>query len=138
MSRIELTISLTESTYKCAAIKASEEKLDIPDYIEKVVEDEVNVIKLTGGFKYKSKKIIDSNDEIIKLTRKEELIFTLLIENINSIVPIEEFFKRVWGKGNEKILLCSLRNKIKSIRDKTNKDIIVNVSSKGYYIKNLS
>lgn len=72
-----------------------------------------------------------SNNQIVKLSNYEELLFDLLINNLNEFVTIADIFNHIWGK---EVSIFTLRNIIKKIRDKTYYDIIINRNNVGYKI----
>ena len=71
-----------------------------------------------------------SNNQIVKLSNYEELLFDLLINNLNEFVTIADIFNHIWVK---EVSTFTLRNIIKKIRDKTYYDII-NRNNVGYKI----
>jgi DNA-binding response OmpR family regulator len=108
---------------------------DIEKYINTLLENYLNqFIYLSHGFKYDnlSQTLYDSKGEIIKLTNTEFNLFKLLIDNKNSIVPIETIYEVVWE--NKKASIHTLRNKIKNLRNKCYYDLIQNHSNIGYRI----
>ena len=137
-NNISLQVSLKVDTYEKANKNASEKQVCVEKYIEDLVEDSVSLIKLTKGFIYKpdEKKLYSPKGVQINLTRREEKILDTLVKNPNQVVPLEAFFKTVWSdKTNKETILFSLRNFIKSIRDKTDYDLIKSISGIGYSIE---
>lgn len=92
-----------------------------------------NIVYLENDFYYdkSSKRLFNSDKQIIKLTNYEEEFFDLLIANLNQFVSINDIFNHIWG---EKVSIFTLRNLVKKIRDKSYYEIIVNKSNIGYKI----
>lgn len=136
-SDITLEIALAEDIYSRVTKNAIDRSVSIEKYIQNVVEDDVAIIKLQKDFFYKvkEKKLYNSLGNKISLTRKEERILEILIEKINQVVPLEVFYNTIWNNKTNESTLFSLRNFVKSIRDKTDYDLIENKSGEGYIIK---
>lgn len=132
-----VNISFQDEVFEKIQVKAISEDKTIEKYIEDVIEEEVTVFKLSEGFKYKVKdrQLINPQGQQVTLTRKEEKVLNILIDNVNNIVELEVFFRDIWKNKTSDATLYSLRNFIKSIRDKTTYEIIQNVSGIGYSIK---
>jgi DNA-binding response OmpR family regulator len=106
----------------------------IEESILKFIDDKLNsIIYLENGFYYdkSSKRLFNSDKQIIKLTNYEEEFFDLLIVNLNQFVSLNEIYNHIWG---EEVSIFTLRNIVKKIRDKSYYEIIVNKSSVGYKI----
>jgi DNA-binding response OmpR family regulator len=131
-----VNVSLSKETYSKVSKNAFENSMEVEKYIENIVENEVNQICLSNGFTYSSKeKKIYLNEKVIPLTRKEEKVLEVLVNKINTPVQIEEFYKIIWNTDTlSASRLCSLRNFIKAIRDKTTHNLIKSVSGQGYMI----
>lgn len=68
----------------------------------------------------------------IPLTPIQKSLLNYFIENSNRVVTYEELQANIW---NEKSMTrFTLRNQIKSIRDKSYKELILNVSNNGYIL----
>ncbi len=136
-SDITLEIALAEDIYSRVTKNAIDKSVSVEKYIQNVVEDDVAIIKLQKDFFYKvkEKKLYNSLGNKISLTRKEERILEILIEKINQVVPLEVFYNTIWNNKTNESTLFSLRNFVKSIRDKTDYDLIENKSGEGYIIK---
>lgn len=136
-SDITLEIALAEDIYSRVTKNAIDRSVSVEKYIQNVVEDDVAIIKLQKDFFYKvkEKKLYNSLGNKISLTRKEERILEILIEKINQVVPLEVFYNTIWNNKTNESTLFSLRNFVKSIRDKTDYDLIENKSGEGYIIK---
>ena len=112
-------------------------KLDnttIEESVLKFINDKLNsIVHLENGFYYdkSSKRLFNSNKQIIKLTNYEEEFFDLLIVNLNQFISVNDIFNHIWG---EEVSIFTLRNIVKKIRDKSYYGIIVNKSTIGYKI----
>lgn len=78
-------------------------------------------------------KKIDLLEKEIKLTKTEQNIIKLLIENKGKIVEYEKLEKDIWGAKEP--TKFTVRNMINKIREKTYQDFIINKSNIGYMIK---
>lgn len=106
----------------------------IEESILKFIDDKLDsIINLEKGFYYdkSSKRLFNSDKQIIKFTNYEEELFDLLIVNLNQFVSINDIFNHIWGK---EVSIFTLRNIVKKIRDKSYYKIIVNKSNVGYKI----
>lgn len=133
----EIKVLFSEEIYEKIHINATSQDKSVEEYVEKVVEKEVTVFKLAEGYSYKSieKQLINPSGQIVTLTRKEEKVLEILIENCNETVSLDVFFEVIWNNKTTGTTLYSLRNFIKSIRDKTTYGIIHNVSGIGYSLQ---
>ncbi|QKF67049.1 signal transduction response regulator, OmpR family [Arcobacter venerupis] len=106
----------------------------IEESISKFIGDKLNsIVHLENGFYYdkSSKRLFNSDKQIIKLTNYEEEFFDLLIANLNQFVSLNEIYNHIWG---EEVSIFTLRNIVKKIRTKSYYEIIVNKSKIGYKI----
>lgn len=76
---------------------------------------------------------INSQEKEIKLTKTEQGIIKLLVENKGKIVLYAKLEKEIWGEKEPTIF--TVRNMINKIREKTYQDFIINKSNIGYMIK---
>lgn len=105
----------------------------IEDYVIDLIESDLNaIVDLGNGIKFnnQTKKLYNVLDKEIKLTKIEEALFVLLLENRGEIVSIEDIHKVAWKGKN--MTRFTLRNKIKMLRDKTYYELIANYSNVGY------
>ena len=75
------------------------------------------------------------NSSLVILTKREKEFFHLLIKHKNSLVTTEQIKSTLW---KEEVQDERLRTFIKSLRLKTSKDIIENISGQGYLISVLN
>jgi DNA-binding response OmpR family regulator len=90
-------------------------------------------IELGNNYQFdKSRKVLIKNDETISLTKKELLFVSILIKNIGKFVSHEDIKEYVWTSKN--VTDVAIRTFIKRIREKTEKNLIKNISGLGYKI----
>lgn len=82
-----------------------------------------------------SKNILFKDNKTIPLTKMENKLLMLLINNINNVVHYDEIADNVWEGKNFSIF--SLRNIVQKIRTKTSDNFIKNSSNNGYTIKSI-
>jgi len=94
-----------------------------------------NIFKFNDSYIYDfNTKLIQKENEIISLTHQEIKFLEYLIEHKNIMVPYETLIYHI-SPDNYSIDL--LRTVVKSIRKKTYKEIIKNLSGVGYKIENV-
>ncbi len=92
-----------------------------------------NPIQLQNSYLFDmEKKILYHDTTTVRLTKKELLLVTLLINNIGKTVLKEDIKSSLWGHQNSDDTL--LRALIKRLRSKTNKNLIENFPGLGYKI----
>ena len=93
-------------------------------------------VQFEKGFYFDvNKEILFQGKKIIKLTRTERRLVSLLASNVNNLVTYEDIASVVW-KGKE-FSIYSLRNVVKHIREKTDELFIKNSSNRGYVINTI-
>ncbi len=133
MSKIDLEFAQDELSKINQA--AANSDLDIGSYLKELILSEVDsVYFLEKNYTYDKKKrvLIDNKKTPVKLTELERMLMEHLLSKPNQYVNVEEIFENV--KKSKEMSVFSLRNKIKSIRDKTFKDIITSKINIGYKI----
>lgn len=78
-------------------------------------------------------KKINSQEKEIKLTKTEQGIIKLLVENKGKTIEYAKLEKEIWGEKEP--TKFTVRNMINKIREKTYQDFIINKSNIGYMIK---
>lgn len=133
MKKIDLDFAAEELSKISQA--ASNSDLDVNTYLKDLILNEIDsVFFLENNYTYDKKKrvLIDNNKTPVKLTELERMLVEHLLSKPNQYVNVEEIFQHV--KKSKEMSVFSLRNKIKSIRDKTFKDIITSKINIGYKI----
>lgn len=77
-------------------------------------------------------KTLFENEKSIKLTKREELFFYLLIKSTNHFISLDQMQNELWEEEN--ISPERIRTFIKRLRAKLHYKLIENSSSKGYLI----
>jgi DNA-binding response OmpR family regulator len=73
------------------------------------------------------------NKQIVPLTHNEMLLLSLLIKNLNSLVPYSEIKNKIWNY--EEYYMDALRSLVRSLRHKIGEVVIKNISGMGYRIE---
>ncbi|MFK2822039.1 winged helix-turn-helix domain-containing protein [Arcobacter sp. YIC-80] len=133
MENLNINISITDENNE--KLKSKVQKLDISldEYVSRLIDKDINsIVQLDNGFYYNkaNSKLFNSFNDEVKLTRIEEALFSLLLENRGEIVSIETIHNVAWKGKN--MTRFTLRNKVKTLRDKTYYDLIKNHSNIGY------
>ncbi|UTJ05561.1 winged helix-turn-helix domain-containing protein [Arcobacter roscoffensis] len=133
MENLNISISITDENNE--KLKSKVQKLDVSldEYVSRLIDKDINsIVQLDNGFHYNkaNSKLFNSFNDEVKLTRIEEALFSLLLENRGEIVSIETIHNVAWKGKN--MTRFTLRNKVKTLRDKTYYDLIKNHSNIGY------
>ncbi len=135
MKDLTLNININEELQESLLKKAIKADLSIKEYIENAIKLDINsTIDLENGYSYNYHldKLYNNFNKEVTLTKIENSLLKLLIKSKNKIVSIDTIAEVVWE--NKEMTRFTLRNKIKSIRDKTFYELIVNHSNIGYCI----
>ena len=101
--------------------------------LEAIIEEKT--IPLNDGFIFnKTTKSLYKNNRYIALSKKEVLFLAALVKNYEkerTVLEYEEIKKMIW---NEVVSNERLRTFIKRLREKTSKELLVNVKEQGYQI----
>jgi len=101
--------------------------------LETVMENKL--INLQDGFVFnKTTKSLYKNNRYITLSKKEVLFLEALLknyENEKTILEYEDIKKMIW---NEMVSDERLRTFIRRLREKTSKELLINVKGRGYQI----
>jgi DNA-binding response OmpR family regulator len=132
MPKILIDLDINDDLKNNIEEKLKTRKLKIEKYVLELIKNDIDsVIDFNDNYSYNFSfnKLFFKNQEI-KLTSTEDKLFRLLLNNANNLVSLKEIENVVWtGKYMSRF---TLRNKIKSLRDKTEHDLIVNSSNNGY------
>ncbi len=101
-------------------------------YKSNILKTSEKSIELPLGYRFDVKTMTLSKENTnVALTKKEALIIALLVENLGTIVTIDDFQSYVWG---EDIDPTNIRVQINNLRKKLDGDLVVNVRGFGYKI----
>jgi DNA-binding response OmpR family regulator len=109
---------------------------ELLETISKITDqnDFQNIIELKKPYFFNlNKNVLYNGNKNIKLTKKELLFVTLLINNRDKITLKEEIKEHIWNNKDADDTL--LRTLVKRIRVKTDKDLIENFPAIGYKIR---
>ena len=133
----KFTISLSDDeVQKHQTINSK--NLVFDEFLEQIIREKINYIRLENGFFYNfsNKSIYNGKGVKINFTKKEETLFDYLIsfsiENKDKFADIESITLNVWK--DEDASVFSIRNKVKSIREKTFYELIKNKNNIGYRV----
>ena len=103
----------------------------------KTKENKNSILKLQGDILWDNKKqILYKDKEVIKLTKKEHLLISLLCSNINKIFETDLILNSVWEDEIDKEYdTKALRALISRIKSKLDTQIFESVYKVGYKIK---
>ncbi len=100
-------------------------------FLKKVDEELPQILKLKQNTNIDfDKQVLNINDEVIHLNKKEINLLKLLCKDFHKIVHYEEIERQVWG--NKSMSLSALRSVVRDLRKKIGSEYIVNVSGTGY------
>jgi len=111
--------------------------IDIDELLEVISDitnkhDKEQEIKLPLGYGYNPlKKELFLNGNFISLTKKEVVFIDILVENKDSYAKNKDLYKHVWNNATTG---TTVRTFVQRLRNKTDKDLIENVSGLGYRI----
>lgn len=132
MATLNINLNIDEDLKNKILIKFN--NINIDDYILDFLQKEVDEgIFLGRGFYFdiNNQKLFKKNNQI-HLTKKELELMRILLENKNKIVEIDKIKLGIWKK--EDVSRFTIRNFIKSLRNKTYPELIINKSNIGYII----
>lgn len=135
---IIISANIDLDTIKKAYKEGCNEYLKKPFYIYELetkldflCRKEIKQIKLENNFIYNlEKEILFKNDEEIKLSKKEILIFNLFFKNLDKIVTFEQIEHYVW-EGNL-TTNDNIRALVKRLRKKIPRNTIISQGGIGY------
>lgn len=127
--KIDIEIDLTPELKKKLKLKNQTPK----EYVDSLINKDLHsIIPLENGFYYNqaTSRLYNNQKQEVKLTRLEQSLFEQLLKSDGAVCKIEEIHAVSW-KG-KKMTRFTLRNKVKSLRNKTYYDLIKNHSNIGY------
>ena len=134
---IMITASLELDNFQDSFKYGCSEYIKKPFYLEeleirinKLINDVNQVVNIEDNIKYDMKyEELKIDGELIDLTKKEKKLLTILLRNLNHIVPNEEIQKFVWEEEKENY---PLRQLVNNLRKKLPKNYIVSKKAIGY------
>lgn len=79
-------------------------------------------------------EVLSCHGTTIILTHKEQMLFSLFMNNLNTVLSIETILYHVWS-DNPEIHFTTLRTLLKNLRRKLPKEMIMNVHGLGYKVE---
>jgi DNA-binding response OmpR family regulator len=141
---IIISANVDLETIKNAYIKGCDEYLKKPFYIyelelklDKLCKKNDDSLKLPNGYIYDidKEKLLNEQNEEVKLSKKEILLFNLFSKNLGKIITFEEIEQYVWAGDlttNENI-----RALVKRLRRKLPEETIISQGGMGYILINI-
>lgn len=84
----------------------------------------------------KSEKLLYKNSENIKLTKREQLLFNLLIEK-NGICTYQDIYEYVWENSDKEYSESTIKTLLSSLKSKLPENTIKNQYGIGYFLENI-
>lgn len=102
----------------------------------KLLQNNPFIVSLSNGYSWNSQtKVLRQDREMVMLSQKEQILFTLLMKNKGKCVSFEEIMAVVWEDEFEKeISRQSIKLQVTLLRKKLPKECIVNVYGRGYVL----
>lgn len=135
MNKYSILLS-DEEVHKLQTINSKDIPFNL--FLEQIIREKINYIPLENGFSYNfsNKSLFDEKGVKVNFTKIEETLFdyiiSLSLDNKDKFADIESITLNVWR--NEDVSVYSIRNKVKSIREKTFYELIKNKNSIGYRV----
>ncbi len=135
MNKFSVLLS-DEEVHKLQTINSKDIPFNL--FLEQIIREKINYIPLENGFFYNfsNKSLYDEKGVKVNFTKIEEALFdyiiSLSVENKVKFADIESIAANVWKSKD--VTIFSIRNKIKSIREKTFHELIINKSNIGYRV----
>jgi DNA-binding winged helix-turn-helix (wHTH) protein len=131
MPKILIDLDIDDDLKNNIEEKLKNKNLLIKDYILELIQKDIEKTVDFNGYSYSFEfnKLLYEDKEV-KFTTIENDLFRYLLNNANNIMSTEDIHLNVWKDKN--MTLFTLRNIIRSIREKTYYKLIKNVSNRGY------
>lgn len=135
MNKYSILLS-DEEVHKLQTINSKDIPFNL--FLEQIIREKINYIPLENGFSYNfsNRCLYDEKGVKVNFTKIEETLFdyiiSLSLDNKDKFADIESITLNVWR--NEDVSVYSIRNKVKSIREKTFYELIKNKNSIGYRV----
>ena len=127
-------IELQLVKYLTKPICENELKKAIEICVETLNNSKSNIVKLNDNTTFDTlNQVLLVDNKIIKLRKKEQDMLYLLCKNLNRFVSYEEIENYVWQDSF--MSKDALKTVVKNLKNKLSKDLIVNLSGRGYKIE---
>jgi hypothetical protein len=134
MNKYSILLS-DEEVHKLQTINSKDIPFNL--FLEQIIREKINYIPLENGFSYNfsNKSLFDEKGVKVNFTKIEETLFdyiiSLSLDNKDKFADIESITSSFLQTFN---VIDSIRNKVKSIREKTFYELIKNKNSIGYRV----
>ena len=131
MPKILIDLDIDDDLKNNIEEKLKNKNLLIKDYILELIQKDIEKTIDFNGYSYSFEfnKLLYEDKEV-KFTTIENDLFRYLLNNANNIMSTDDIHLNIWK--DKKMTLFTLRNVIRSIREKTYHKLIKNVSNRGY------
>lgn len=131
MPKILVDLDIDDDLKNNIEEKLKNKNLLIKDYILELIQKDIEKTVDFNGYSYSFEfnKLLYEDKEV-KFTTIENDLFRFLLNNANNIMSTDDIHLNIWK--DKKMTLFTLRNIIRSIREKTYHKLIKNVSNRGY------
>ena len=133
MPKIFIDLDFNDDLKNNIEEKLKNKSLLIKDYILELIQKDIEKTIDFNGYSYSFEfnKLLYEDKEV-KFTTIENDLFRYLLNNSNNIMSTDDIHLNIWK--DKKMTLFTLRNIIRSIREKTYHKLIKNVSNRGYML----
>ena len=133
MPKIFIDLDINDDLKNNIEEKLKNKSLLIKDYILELIQKDIEKTIDFNGYSYSFEfnKLLYEDKEV-KFTTIENDLFRYLLNNANNIMSTDDIHFNIWK--DKKMTLFTLRNVIRSIREKTYHKLIKNVSNRGYML----
>ncbi len=133
MPKILIDLDIDDDLKNNIEEKLKNKSLLIKDYILELIQKDIEKTIDFNGYSYSFEfnKLLYEDKEV-KFTTIENDLFRYLLNNANNIMSTDDIHLNIWK--DKKMTLFTLRNIIRSIREKTYHKLIKNVSNRGYML----
>ena len=133
MPKIFIDLDINDDLKNNIEEKLKNKSLLIKDYILDCIQKDIEKTIDFNGYSYSFEfnKLLYEDKEV-KFTTIENDLFRYLLNNANNIMSTDDIHFNIWK--DKKMTLFTLRNIIRSIREKTYHKLIKNVSNRGYML----
>lgn len=133
MPKILIDLDIDDDLKNNIEEKLKNKNLLIKDYILELIQKDIEKTIDFNGYSYSFEfnKLLYEDKEV-KFTTIENDLFRYLLNNSNNIMSTDDIHLNIWK--DKKMTLFTLRNIIRSIREKTYHKLIKNVSNRGYML----